>query len=154
MIVHLATDHAGFEHKQAIAAWLDSVGMTVVDHGAHGYDQFDDYPDFIALAALAVSKKPQTECAVIFGGSGTGEAIVANRFPNVRAVVLYADMPEIVHLSREHNNANVLSVGARFMSIDDTKKHVWEWLHTNAELDERHQRRNKKVEAVTKKISS
>jgi len=154
MIIHLATDHAGFEHKQAIAVWLESEGMTVVDHGAHEYDALDDFPDFISLAAAAVSKKPQTECAIIFGGSGTGEAIVANRFPNVRCAVLYADSADIVALSREHNNANVLSIGARFVSIDEAKKHVWSWLHTDTLLEEKYQRRNKKIEILTKELQS
>lgn len=154
MIIHLATDHAGFEHKQAIVAWLESEGLDVVDHGAHEYDALDDFPDFISLAAQAVGKKPQTECAIIFGGSGTGEAIVANRYPGVRAAVLYADVPDIVTLSRQHNNANVLSIGARFISVDVAKKHIWEWLHTNALLEEKYQRRNKKIEALTKDIHS
>jgi len=152
MLIHLATDHAGFEHKQAIAEWLEAEGMTVIDHGAHTYDSEDDFPDFIALAAKAVSAKPQTECAIIFGGSGTGEAVMANRFVGVRAVVLYADTPEIVALSREHNNANVLSIGARFVSVDDAKKHIWEWLHTHAELAEKYQRRNQRIDTITKEF--
>lgn len=154
MVIHLATDHAGFEHKQAIAAWLEHEGMAVVDHGSYVYQADDDFPDFISQAALAVSKNPQTECAIIFGGSGTGEAIMANRLANVRTVVLYADVPEIIALSREHNNTNVLSVGARFVSVDVAKKHIWEWLHTNTTLEEKYQRRNQKIEAITKSFYS
>ena len=149
MLIHLATDHAGFEHKQAIGQWLEAEGKTVIDHGSFEYDSEDDFPDFISLAAKAVSKNPQTECAIIFGGSGTGEAVMANRFTGVRAVVLYADMPEIVELSREHNNANVLSIGARFVPIDMAKKHIWEWLHTHTQLEEKYQRRNQKIDAIT-----
>jgi len=154
MIVHLATDHAGFEHKQAVAQWLLDEGFEVIDHGAHEYNESDDFPDFVALAALAVSKNPQSECAIIFGGSGQGEAMIANRFPFVRATVLYTDDAEVVTLSREHNNANVLSIGARFLSIEATKKHVWEWLHLHATLEERHQRRIQKIDDITKKLHS
>lgn len=152
MIIHLATDHAGYEHKQAVAQWLEEEGKTVIDHGAHTYDEEDDFPDYISLAAKAVSKNPQTECAIIFGGSGTGEAIMANRFKGVRTVVLYADQSDIVRLSREHNNANVLSIGARFVSIDVAKKHIWDWLHTSAQLEEKYQRRNQKIEVITKEF--
>jgi len=152
MIIHLATDHAGFAHKQAVAGWLLEEGYEVIDHGAHEFDESDDFPDFIALAAAAVSKNPQSECAVIFGGSGQGEAMVANRFPFVRATVLYADNPEIVTLSREHNHANVLSIGARFLSIDATKKHVWNWLQLHTPLEERHQRRIQKIDDITKQL--
>lgn len=154
MIIHLATDHAGFEHKQAVAQWLLKEGFAVIDHGAYSYDESDDFPDFVALAAAAVSKNPQSECAIIFGGSGQGEAMVANRFAHVRATVLYSDNPEIVALSREHNNANVLSIGARFLSVDATKKHVWDWLQTHTTLEERHQRRIQKLADITKQLHS
>lgn len=154
MIIHLATDHAGFEHKQAVAQWLQEEGFTVIDHGAREYDESDDFPDFVALAAAAVSKSPQSECAIIFGGSGQGEAMVANRFPQVRATVLYADNDDIVTLSREHNNANVLSIGARFLSIDATKKHIWSWLQLHTPLEERHQRRIQKLHDITNQLHS
>ena len=151
MNIHLATDHAGYSHKNAVADWLRGEGYSVVDHGADIYDPEDDYPDFIARAAMAISRNPD-ERAIIFGGSGQGEAMLANRFPAVRATVLYNDNPEIIKLSREHNDANVLSIGARFLSVDETKKHVWNWLHANSSLDERHVRRVKKVAAITKNI--
>ena len=151
MNVHLATDHAGYTHKNAVAGWLRSEGYTVVDHGADIHDPEDDYPDFIARAAMAISRNPD-ERAIIFGGSGQGEAMLANRFPAVRATVLYSDNPEIVALSREHNDANVLSIGARFLSVDETKKHIWNWLHETSSVDERHVRRVNKVAAITKNI--
>lgn len=154
MIVHLATDHAGFEHKQAIAQWLGVEGFTVIDHGAYVFKRTDDFPDFIALAAAAVSKNPRLERAIVFGGSGQGEAMMANRFPNVRATVLCADNPEIITLSREHNNANVLSIGARFLSIDSSKEHIWEWLHQSASLAARHQRRIQKIERISNELHS
>lgn len=151
MKIHLATDHAGYNHKNAVADWLISEGYTVQDHGASVYDPEDDYPDFIARAALAISRNPDDR-AIIFGGSGQGEAMLANRFPAVRATVLYDDREEIVQLSREHNDANVLSIGARFLSIDQTKKHIWDWLHTDRSDVERHNRRIDKVAAITKNI--
>ena len=122
MIIHLATDHAGFEHKTAVAQWLQSEGFEVVDHGAHGYEPEDDFPDFIAAAAAAVSRNPEESKGIIFGGSGQGEAMVANRFPNVRATVYYGGDTSIPALSRQHNDANVLSIGARFVTLDQTKE--------------------------------
>jgi ribose 5-phosphate isomerase B len=151
MQIHLATDHAGYEHKNAVAIWLQAEGYTVTDHGALVYDPADDYPDFIARAAMAISRNPHDR-AIIFGGSGQGEAMLANRFPAVRATVLYDSNPEIIELSRAHNDANVLSIGARFVSIDDTKAHVWNWLHAKRSTADRHNRRIEKVAAITKNI--
>jgi len=151
MHIHLATDHAGYEHKNAVALWLQKEGYTVTDHGAAIYDPEDDYPDFIARAALAISRNPNDR-AIIFGGSGQGEAMLANRFPAVRATVLYDNNDEIVELSRAHNDANVLSIGARFISINDTKRHIWNWLHAERSNIERHNRRIEKVAAITKNI--
>lgn len=126
----------------------------MTDHGASDYDGQDDFPDFISLAAAAVSKKPSENKAVIFGGSGQGEAMVANRFKNVRATVYYGGNEEIVSLSRQHNDANVLSIGARFVGLDETKKVIWDWLHADFLTDKKYQRRNKKIETITKKIYS
>ena len=151
MQVHLATDHAGYAHKNAVSDWLISEGYAVKDHGALVYDPQDDFPDYIVRAAQAISSNP-ADRAIIFGGSGQGEAMLANRFPAVRATVLYSDNAEIVELSRAHNDANVLSIGARFLSVDDTKKHIWNWLHAKRSDVERHSRRIEKVAAITKNI--
>ncbi len=145
--IYLATDHAGFAHKQAIWAWLIAEGFAVIDVGAKVLDDTDDFPDFIKLAAQAVSQNPQTTAAIIFGGSGQGEAMVANRYPGVRATVYYGGEPEIITLSRSHNDANVLSVGARFVSVDATKKVIWDWLHTAISSDPKYLRRNLKIDA-------
>lgn len=153
-MIHLATDHAGFEHKNAVKQWLLAEGYEVLDHGAHTLDVADDFTDFIMRAAMGVAREPKTDQAIIFGGSGEGEAMLANRFPGVRATVLYSDNADIVRLSREHNDANVLSIGARFLSIDDTKKHVWNWLHTKASSDKKYLRRNQKLDALTKNLHS
>lgn len=151
MTIHLATDHAGYDHKNSVRDWLILEGYDVVDHGAYSFDPEDDFPVFIVRAAQAVSKSPHDR-AIIFGGSGQGEAMLANRFPAVRATVLYSDNQDIVSLSREHNDANTLSVGARFVSIDDTKKHIWSWLHTDSSEEKKYRRRIDQVASITKNI--
>jgi ribose 5-phosphate isomerase B len=152
MTIHLATDHAGFAHKEIVLHWLQGEGFTIVDHGAYAYDEVDDFPDFIALAAAAVSADPDENRGIIFGGSGQGEAMLANRFPRVRAAVYYGGENHIPILSREHNNSNVLSIGARFVDSNMTKRVIWEWLHTDAFTAEKYVRRNEKIEAITNSL--
>lgn len=144
--VYFATDHAGFELKELLIAYVrDELAYEVVDCGASTYDATDDYPEFIAKAAAAIAKQP-THRAIILGGSGQGEAMVANRFAGVRATVYYGSTPEILSLSREHNDANVLSLGARFLSEEDAKQAVAQWLALPFSQDERHIRRIKKID--------
>ena len=145
----LATDHAGFSLKEAVKAFLQSKGFTVEDLGAHELNEDDDYPPFMSSAAMKVSLdlKENTK-AIIFGGSGQGEAIVANRFPGVRAAVWYGGNEEIIKLSREHNDANILSIGARFVSEDEAKKAVETWLATDFSGDERHERRIEQIDNI------
>ncbi len=150
LTVHLAADHAGFAHKEAVRQWLLAEGFSVVDHGAAYHDPEDDFPDFIALAAVAVSARPMNSKGLIFGGSGQGEAMVANRFSGVRATVFYGGPDEIVRLSREHNDANVLSIGARFVNVDEAKRVIWDWLHSPAERAPKYDRRNQKIETITR----
>lgn len=152
MPIFIATDHAGFAHKNAVRDWLRREGFAVHDCGSDVYDETDDYPDFIAEAAAHVALKPQTHRAIIFGGSGQGEAIVANRFTNVRATVYYGGPREIITLSREHNDANVLAIGARFVSPEDAMSVIWEWLHTDFSGEERHVRRIHKINRVTREL--
>lgn len=149
--IHLATDHAGLERKNEVKCWLEEEGYVVVDHGAHLFDTLDDFPDFIKLAAGAVSKDPTTR-AIIFGGSGQGEAIAANRFPNVRAVVYYGGSEQIIKLSRQHNDANVLSIGARFVDREATERVVRMWLEEVPLEDEKYVRRNQKIERLIKDV--
>lgn len=118
MKVHLATDHAGLELKNIIKDYLLNKGHDVKDHGAYEYDALDDYPDFIFPCAIAVSEDQESK-GIILGGSGQGEAMAANRIQGCRAAVYYSGPIEIVKLSREHNNANILSLGARFMTQDE-----------------------------------
>jgi ribose 5-phosphate isomerase B len=150
--IHLAADHAGLELKNIILTWLLGEGYQVVDHGAKVMNEEDDFPDFISLAAKAVSQSPENNSAIIFGGSGNGEAMMANRFPGVRAAVYYGGSPEIVALSRQHNDANVLSIGARFVSGEEAITVIKLWLNTEVLAEEKRLRRNKKIETITRQI--
>jgi len=145
MKIYIGTDHAGFDLKQSLVPYLKELGFKVEDFGAQEYNKEDDYPDFITPVAEAVSKNPESR-GVILGGSGQGEAIVANRFSGVRAAVYYGGTTEIVKLSREHNDANVLSLGARFLGEAEAKKTVELWLQTEFSGKERHQRRINKID--------
>jgi ribose 5-phosphate isomerase B len=144
MKIALATDHAGFELKETLKVHLAEAGHEVVDCGA-GVDPNDDYPDFIRAAAEKVSGR-EVERGIILGGSGQGEAIAANRVPGVRAVVYYGEPSDILRLSREHNDANMLSLGARFLATEEAKNAVTVWLNTPFSGDERHVRRINKLE--------
>ncbi len=146
MKIHFATDHAGYELKEKLVPFVrDDLGFEVEDHGAHEYNPDDDYPDFVKAAGEAVAANPEDR-AIILGGSGTGEAIVANRIPGVRAVVYYGGPLEVVMLSREHNDANTLSLGARFLEEEEAKQVVKTWLNTSFSNDERHVRRIAKID--------
>jgi ribose 5-phosphate isomerase B len=150
--VYFASDHAGFEMKNALVVYVrDELGHEIEDVGAREFDAGDDYPPIIAVAARSLAqdlKEGRDAKAIILGGSGQGEAIIANRFAGVRAVVYYGGQPEIIRLSREHNDANVLSLGARFMGVDDAKKIVREWLTTDFSKEERHMRRVAEIETI------
>lgn len=155
--IFLGTDHAGFELKEKVSAYLKKVGFEVTDFGAKKLDPHDDYPDYISLVAEAVSCNPDMNRGIVFGGSGQGEAIVANRYPNVRATVYYgggflSEKIEIVELGREHNNSNVLSIGARFVSVSLAKKAIYFWLNTAFSGEEKHIRRIKKIEKISREV--
>lgn len=142
MTIDFATDHAGFARKEVLLSYVrDVLGYTVVDCGAETFDEADDYPEFMKRAGESVAKDPENARAIIFGGSGQGEAMVANRFPGVRATVYYGGPDEIITLSREHNNANVLSLGARFVDDEEAMRVVALWLSTPFSGEERHVRR-------------
>ncbi|MBI5742775.1 MAG: RpiB/LacA/LacB family sugar-phosphate isomerase [Candidatus Niyogibacteria bacterium] len=148
MKIHLASDHAGFELKEKLKSFLAEFGYETVDHGPAAFDEGDDYPDFIRPAAAAVAKSCGTERGIVLGGSGQGEAMVANRLPGIRAVVYYGGERglEIIKLSREHNDANILSIGARFVEGDEARAAVKLWLGTFFTGEERHLRRIKKID--------
>jgi len=144
MKIHLATDHAGLELKDKIKLHLTELGHEVIDHGAHEYDALDDYPDFIFPCAKAVTQDDQSR-GIILGGSGQGEAMAANRIKGIRAAVYYNGPEEIIELSRQHNNANILSLGARFMSEKEIYRIIEIWFDTDFE-EGRHQRRINKLD--------
>ena len=149
MKIYIGTDHAGYEMKEALASYLEKeLEYTVADMGAHQFDMSDDYPDFMQLVAQEVSHDPTGSRGIILGGSGEGEAIVANRFPKVRCAVFYGGNTDIIKRSREHNNTNMLALGARFMSVDEAKSAVKLWLDTPFTEEERHLRRLKKIEQI------
>jgi ribose 5-phosphate isomerase B len=142
MRVHLGSDHAGLELKDNLLAWLADQGHEVVDHGPFVYDAVDDYPVFCLRAAEGVVAD-QTEgveaLGVVIGGSGNGEQMAANKVEGVRAALVWSE--EIATLAREHNDANVISVGGRMHSVDDMTKFVEVFLATPFSGDERHVRR-------------
>lgn len=144
MKVHLATDHAGLELKEKIKSYLIALKHEVIDHGAYEYDALDDYPDFIFPCANAVAKDDKSK-GIILGGSGQGEAMAANRVKGIRAAVFYNGPVDIIKLSRQHNNANILSLGARFMSEKEIYKIIELWFETDFE-DGRHKRRIDKLD--------
>ena len=144
MKIHIATDHAGLELKNIIRDYLIEKGHDVKDHGAYEYDALDDYPDFIFPCAKAVAIDSESR-GIILGGSGQGEAMAANRIKGARAAVFYNGPTEIVKLSREHNNANILSLGARFMTKNEIYDVIEMWLNEPFEGG-RHQRRIEKLD--------
>src|SRR5574343_74859 len=115
MKIYLGTDHAGLELKEKIKFYLEEKGYEIFDKGAFEYNGDDDYPDFILPVASEVSKD-NSSFGIIFGGSGEGEAICANRIKGVRACAYYGGSLEIPRLARAHNDANILCIGARFVS--------------------------------------
>jgi len=146
MKIVLATDHAGFELKEKIKQYLINNNIEVKDFGAFVYDKNDDYPDFIFPAAKYVSDNSNVK-GIIFGGSGQGEAISANRILGVRAAVYYGSKNEIIDLSRQHNDANILSMGARFISKEEAIEAINSWLKIEFEGG-RHKRRIEKLDKI------
>jgi len=148
MRVLLASDHAGFDLKAVLVPFVHSLGYATEDLGPFSYDADDDYPDFVAKVAEQVSAKPAEIIGIVIGGSGQGEAMGANRFPQVRAAVFYGGSSRVLSLSREHNDANVLSLGARFVSEEEAKTAVEVWLRTRFSGSERHVRRIKEIDSL------
>lgn len=148
MTIYFAADHAGFELKEILRKYVRELGFAVEDCGALTLDPHDDYPAFMKAAAQAVGDNPLERKAIILGGSGQGEAIVANRVPGVRAALYYGGPSDIIRLSREHNDANVLSLGARFLHEQDAKNAVKLWLSTPFLGDERHTRRIAAIDSL------
>jgi ribose 5-phosphate isomerase B len=164
MRIALSTDHAGFDQITKVSELVASLGHEAVSFGPSSLNSADDYPDFIYPAARAVAAG-ECDRGIIYGGSGQGEAIVANRVTGVRCAVFYGpaiavgpidasgtesiDTFDIIRLSRQHNDANMLSLGARFLAWPDIEKAVRLWLDTPFSNAERHVRRIHKIDTET-----
>jgi ribose 5-phosphate isomerase B len=163
MNIALATDHTGFEQLKDLQVFLEQLGHTCQNFGPSALDVNDDYPDYISKAAQAVAQGT-CEKGIVLGGDGQGEAMAANRFKGVRCGVYYgpavtgkavdvsgriSNSPyEIVRLTRLHNNANMLSLGARFVPLAEMKNVIKLWLETNFTEEPRHIRRNDKLDRL------
>jgi ribose 5-phosphate isomerase B len=145
MKIYLATDHAGFELKEKLKNSLEEEGFDVEDCGAFKFDKDDDYPDFIKIAAEKVAKDTDS-FGVVFGKSGQGEQIAANKVKGIRAALGFNE--ENVKLSREHNNANVLSLGFDFVPFEKAKDLIRLFVNTPFTNEERHVRRINKIEEI------
>lgn len=142
--VIFGTDHAGYELKEILKDFLIKKGVETEDVGCFS-DESCDYPDFIRPAAEKVADSNGTAMGIVLGGSGQGEAIVANKVKGIRAGIINSENMDLVELTRTHNNANVLSFGSRFVSSEFAKEALWLWLNTNFE-EGRHLRRINKIE--------
>ena len=144
--IYIASDHAGFELKATLAADLAMLGYEIEDLGAHEISPDDDYPDFILPCAERVAEEnqpgiPARVFGILLGGSGQGEAMAANRVPGARAAAFYGGPLELVRKTREHNDANILSLGARFVSAAEAAEAVKVFLGTPFSDAPRHIRR-------------
>ena len=142
MRIHIATDHAGLEFSQDLAEHLGREGHEVIDHGPLSFDPVDDYPSFCIRAARGVVADLEAgieALGVVFGGSGNGEQMAANKVPGVRAALVWSVNTAV--LAREHNDANVCAVGARQHSIDEALLFIDTFIRTPFSGDERHVRR-------------
>jgi ribose 5-phosphate isomerase B len=138
MRVYLGSDHAGYELKQHLIGWFTEQGHEPVDCGPKEYDPQDDYPPFV-MDAAARTVAESGSLGVVIGGSGNGEAIAANKVPGVRAVLAWSE--ETARLGREHNDANIISIGARMHTTDEATRFVEIFLDTPFSGEERHVRR-------------
>jgi ribose 5-phosphate isomerase B len=136
--VYLGSDHAGFDLKAAIIAWLGEAGHEAVDCGPVSYDPQDDYPVYVLRAAKGAIGDPGS-LGIVIGGSGNGEQIAANKVTGVRAALAWSD--ETARLAREHNDANVVSIGARNHPVEDAQRFVDIFLGTPFSNGPRHVRR-------------
>lgn len=148
--VYLGADHAGFEYKEAIKKFLEGEGYKVIDHGAHSYEKLDDYPDTIYPVARDVAEDPENRVGIVLGGSGQGEAMVANKVKGIRAAIGFSEFA--VKATREHNNANILSLGERTISEEEALAFVKLFLDTPFSGDERHIRRIEKITELETKL--
>lgn len=161
MKLALATDHAGFEQLKDLQEYLESIGHECINLGPKTLNLTDDYPDYIFPAAKAVATG-ECDKGIVLGGDGQGEAMAANRLTGIRCAVFYGSAVvgriidangrvssspyEVVRLSRQHNDSNMLSIGARFVSFSDIQQVVNLWLNTEFSNEPRHVRRINKLD--------
>ncbi len=138
MRLHIGGDHAAYELQRALVAWLTEQGHDVVDHGPEDYDDQDDYPVYVLRAAEAVAEEPGS-LGIVLGGSGNGEQMAANKVRGIRAALCHT--VELARLAREHNDAQVISLGGRFTTLEEAKQMVQAFVDTAFSGAERHQRR-------------
>lgn len=150
-MIFLASDHAGFRLKEFVKDFLKGQNRPFEDVGPADYNDQDDFPDFIIPCSERVASEPEKNRGLVFGGSGQGEAIAANKVPGVRAALYYGGNQDIITLSREHNLANMLSLGARFVDPELAKQVISLWLNTPDGIDKRHLRRVIKISNYEKK---
>ncbi|RZS59369.1 ribose 5-phosphate isomerase B [Microcella putealis] len=142
MRIHVATDHVGLEFSQTVQQHVAGQGHEVIDHGPTSYDPLDDYPAFCINAARAVARDREAgieSLGVVFGGSGNGEQMAANKVEGIRAALVWNDATAV--LAREHNDANVIAVGARQHSVDEALRFIDIFIQTPFPGEERHVRR-------------
>lgn len=144
--IYIGSDHAGYELKEKLKIFIKELGYEIEDKGAFSLDNNDDYPDFIVPVAKAVIKDIGS-FGIVLGGSGEGEAMSANKIDGIRAIEYYGKNLNIVKLGREHNDANILSLGARFIKDEEAKESVKIFLETKFSGDERHIRRINKLDS-------
>lgn len=147
-MIYLGADHRGYNLKEKMKNWLEEWGYQFEDCGAFELNAEDDYPDFVRVVAEKISKGLPDSRGIVLGATGQGEAIVANRFQNVRAAVYYGGSHDIIKLSREHNDANILSLGASFVDNETIKQVIKIWLTTSFSNTDRHVRRLKKLNSI------
>lgn len=161
MTIALATDHAGYEQLKELQNYLESLEHSVQNFGPKSYNPEDDYPDFIFPAAKAVGAG-KCQRGIILGRSGQGEAMAANRVKGVRCAVFYGpavaksavdasgevsrDPYEIVRRARQHNDANMLSLAASYVTLEEMKNVIKLWLETPFSEEARHSRRHQKLD--------
>jgi ribose 5-phosphate isomerase B len=142
MRIHIATDHAGLEFNKDLYEHLTLSGHEVIDHGPESFDPLDDYPSFCIRAARAVATDQRggiPALGIVFGGSGNGEQMAANKVEGIRAALVWSVNTAV--LAREHNDANVCAIGARQHSIDEAVLFIDTFIRTTFSPEERHARR-------------
>lgn len=148
MKILVASDHGGFELKNKIVNYLKEEGFDVEDMGAAVYDKDDDYPEIMIPVAMRVVSDSENTRAIVLGKSGNGEAIICNRFPGIRAAVYHGGNLEIIRLSRQHNNSNILALAGGFLNEEEAKEAVRIWISTSFGGEERHVRRNEMLDNI------